>query len=96
MPDDSGMESERDLAERTRKAAALKSAVDSLEMCGFSGIVLMATYEDEDGESVALRAGRGNWYTQYGLIQYMCERRTQHARLDEIADISRAAREERE
>lgn len=74
--------SARDRQEYQRKQAALNAARDALEQLGFDAIVVVATYQDESGGSVAMYSNGGNWYAQDGLLRYMLNMRSTEAAID--------------
>lgn len=73
-----------DEREQERKKAAIASAADALAgEFGFDAIVLLATYQNEDGDSVAINESRGNWYAQSGLMDFVRRRRGETAAIEQ-------------
>lgn len=75
---------QRDRQEFQRKQAALNAARDALEQLGFDAIVVVATYQDESGGSVAMYANGGNWYAQCGLMRHVLHMRQADAEIDAV------------
>lgn len=69
--------------ERERKQKAVDDARKLLEECGFDAVVVMGSWQTEDGCTAAVKANAGNWYSQSGMMQYELDRRRQSAFIEE-------------
>lgn len=72
----------QDERDRARKQAALDEARSELERCGFDAIVLLATYQAEDGGTIGLISAQGNWYAQNGLMEEIRLARAEQTKID--------------
>jgi len=69
--------------EHGRKQAALNDAAAKLIDDGaFSSLVILASWETEDGSTAAVQATRGNWYAQNGLADHFLTKRREQGRVE--------------
>ena len=78
--------------ERHQRQKALDDARENLKGL-FTGLVIIGTWEIENGDSAVVSACDGNWYAQNGVARYWLKRREDRASL-EAADQHRADSED--
>ena len=70
-----------DNREYERKKKLLENAAnDLLDSGAFNGLVILASWEMEDGATAAVQATRGNWYAQNGLADHFLTKRRENGR----------------
>lgn len=73
--------SEAYAAERKIKADALKAAAAILEG-HFDAVVLLGTWQTEEGATAQLSENSGNFYAQIGMMKYQLDNRAELAHED--------------
>ncbi len=69
--------------EASRKVQLVQAAADALMADGaFDAVVVLATWQTEDGDTAADSATRGNYYAQNGLVEYFAGKRKQAAAIE--------------
>lgn len=77
------MNEDMESKEREIKQNAVKQAREILEQCGFDAVVVIGSWQTEDGATAAVKANSGNWYAQLGLMRFELDCRTQSAFIEE-------------
>lgn len=65
--------------ERKLKQDLVNSARDLLKDGAFDAVVVIASWQTEDGFTAAVHSCDGNWYAQNGMITHLVKRREQSA-----------------
>lgn len=70
-------------SERQRMQQIMDAARDSLVSAGFTSIVIIASWQTEDGHTALIPACAGDWYAQNGMMRHLLVMREENARIEE-------------
>lgn len=87
MSDRPQAESAFESRDREAKKALMDECCERLRDAGFGSVVVLGSWETEDGMTAAMSRGRGNWYAQSGLMQHLLTKRNEDARSEARADF---------
>ena len=74
--------------EHQRKKALAEEAVRELmERGSFDGLVVIASWQTENGMTATVSEMRGNWYAQNGMMQFLLEKRRRLAELEAESQV---------
>lgn len=85
MVDEPNEECRADQIDDKRNRAQLDAAVEQLRGL-FDGLVIIATYQQEDGATVTLSRTDGNWHAQNGAVRHWVDKRESRAGIEAVEE----------